>query len=295
MLRASLLALSCALVGCSQPTPPPAMAPPAPTPPIKPSAFRIPADSEIPQDQVGVSVRRGRALLAHTGDSLPGFVGSSLRCTSCHLNDGTTPNASPWIGVYSRFPQYRARNAKVNLIEDRINDCFMRSLNGKALPLGSRDIGDIIAYLAFLSRGVAPPGEVPGQGFKKMEPLKPDTGAGRLGFVAQCARCHGANGAGLVNPSPHGTPAFYPPLWGPRSFNIGAGMARLRTAASFLRYNMPFDQPGTLTDQQAFDIAAFVLSHPRSDFAPKARDWPKGDPPPDVAYPTKAARSPSSK
>jgi thiosulfate dehydrogenase len=93
----------------------------------------------------------------------------------------------------------------------------------------------------------------------------------------------------MANPDPKGTPGYYPPLWGPDSYTIGAGMARLRTAASFIRYNMPFDTPGILTDQQAFDVAAYVVSQSRPDFGPKALDWPNGDPPPDVAYPTNAA------
>jgi thiosulfate dehydrogenase len=66
-------------------------------------------------------------------------------------------------------------------------------------------------------------------------------------------------------------------------------MARLRTAASFIRHNMPYDLPGTLTDQQAFDVAAYVNSHPRPDLAGKENDWPNGDAPPDAAYPTRAS------
>lgn len=282
-----------ALPGCDGDRPVPVPA----TPPAAPAAvaFRVPPDSEIPADQVGASIRRGRAILTATRDSLPGRVGSNLRCASCHLDAGTRPNASPWVGVYSRFPQYRSRNAKVNIIEDRINDCIQRSLNGRPLPLGGRDMTDIIAYMAFLSRGVSPPGEVPGQGFKKMDPLPADTAAGRVAYAGQCARCHGADGEGMPNPDRTGTPSYYPPLWGPKSFNIGAGMARVRTAASFIRYNMPFDTPGTLTDQQSFDVAAFLVSRGRPDFAAKALDWPNGDPPPDVAYPTKAAKPVSPK
>jgi thiosulfate dehydrogenase len=80
-----------------------------------------------------------------------------------------------------------------------------------------------------------------------------------------------------------------PPVWGAQSFAIGAGMARLRTAAAFIRWNMPLDRPGQLTDQQAYDVAAFVLAHPRPDTPRKELDWPNGDPPEDAAYPTLAA------
>lgn len=242
---------------------------------------RIPSDSQIPPDPLGASVRRGRALLQHTRDSLPRYVGSSLRCLSCHLKEGKQLGALPLVGVYSRFPEYRSRNGLVNLIEDRINDCFERSLNGRALPRDGKDMRDIVAYLAFLSQGIAPPGKFPGLGVRPLDPLPADSVRGGGIYVETCARCHGAQG--------DGTP-IAPPLWGPRSFNIGAGMARLRTAAGFIKDNMPLDQAGSLTDQQAFDVAAYVVSRPRPDFARKALDWPNGDPPPDVAYPTRSPR-----
>jgi thiosulfate dehydrogenase len=245
---------------------------------------RIPSDSEIPDGPLGVSIRRGRALFRATRDSLPRYVGSDLRCFSCHLREGTQAGALPLVGVYSRFPQYRPRNGLVNLLEDRINDCFERSLNGRALPREGTDMRDLIAYLAFISRGIAPPGEFPGVGLRPLDPLPGDTVRGRGVFTADCARCHGSDGTG--------TPVA-PPLWGPRSFNIGAGMARLRTAAAFIRDNMPNDRAVVLSDQQSFDVAAYLVSRPRPDFERKAYDWPNGDPPPDVAYSTrKAPRSP---
>jgi thiosulfate dehydrogenase len=278
----TVLALSLASAGAGAVS---GQAPPS----AKPVSLRVPSDSEIPSDEVGAAIRRGRAILTNTRDSLPANVGNALRCTSCHLDAGTRPYASPWVGVYSRFPQYRSRNGKVNVIEDRINDCFVRSLNGKPLAPGSRALIDIVSYMAFLSRGVPPPGEVQGQGFRRLEPLEPNPANGRLVYAEQCARCHGAKGEGMDNPVAGGQPRYYPPLWGPRSFNIGAGMARLRTAAAFIREQMPYDRPGTLTDQQAFDVAGYLTSNVRPDFRGKENDWPRGDPPPDVAYPTRAA------
>ncbi len=244
------------------------------------SVYRVPADSEIPKDAVGASIRRGRALLVDTKDSLPDHVGNHLRCVSCHLDLGTRANGLSLIGVYSRFPQYRSRNGLVNLIEDRVNDCFERSMNGTVLPRDGRDMRDLISYMAFLSRGVAPPGMVLGANVSNMTPLRADPARGQTIFAETCVRCHGPNGEGTV---------LAKPLWGPHSFNIGAGMARLRTAAPFIRYNMPNDRAVVLTDQQAFDVAGFVLSHPRPDFKGKENDWPNGDPPPDVAYPTRAS------
>ena len=238
-----------------------------------------PSDSEIPHDGFGAAVRRGQALLLATRDSLPGHVGNALRCASCHLDAGRRENGS-WVGVYARFPQYRSRRGGIELVEDRVNDCFRRSMNGTALPSDGADMRDIVAYLAFLSwrAPVGPP--VPKDRLKRFASLTPDTVAGRHTLQTVCARCHGDAGEGT---------AVVPPLWGPQSFNIGAGMARVRTAASFIRDNMPFDRPGSLTDQEAFDVASFVAAQPRPDFPGKEYDWPNGDPPADVAYSTLAA------
>lgn len=247
---------------------------------VRQKAFRVPGDAMIPAGVLGASVRRGRALLNATRDSLPGQVGNGLRCTSCHLDDGRRADAIPWVGVYARFPQYRARNDEVNLLADRVNDCFERSMNGTRIAADSREMKDIVAYLAFLSQGYAVGGDVEGQGLRKMIPLAPDTSRGAQVFAGTCVACHGADGEGT---------AVATPLWGDKSYNIGAGMARLRTAASFIRYNMPYGNP-TLTDQQAFDVAAYVNAHARPDFPAKANDWPRGDAPPDAAYPTRAGR-----
>lgn len=244
-------------------------------------AFAPPADSMIPDDPVGRAARRGLALLTHTADSLPGFVGNGLRCVSCHPENGRRPDAMPWVGVTARFPQFRSRSASISLIEDRVNDCFERSLNGRTLPAGGDDMRDIVAYMTFLSRGVPVGAVVEGQGLKRLTLTTGDTGRGARVFLVQCTRCHGPTGQGTV---------IAPPLWGARSYNIGAGMARVRTAAAFIRYNMPYDRRGTLTDQEAMDVAMYVNAQPRPDFAGKERDWPNGGAPPDVAYPTQYQR-----
>ena len=245
--------------------------------------LRVPAESAMPPGELGVSIRRGKAILMFTGDSLPDNVGNDLNCTSCHLDAGTRAWAAPWVGVYARFPQYRSRNARVNLIEDRINDCFQRSLGGKALPWTDPAMRDIISYMRWLSVDYPVGGVVEGEGFDLIGPLEPDTAAGREVFATACSRCHGDGGQGTDRA---------PPVWGDRSYTIGAGMARLFTAAAFVRRTMPFDRPGTLSDQQAFDVAAYVTSQPRRDFPGKELDWPLGNPPPDAAYPTQARQNP---
>ena len=242
--------------------------------------FRVPRLTDVSDTAVRSSVIRGHAILEATGDSLPANVGNSLRCTSCHFAGGTVPNAMPWVGVYARFPQYRPRSGRVDLIENRINDCFERSMNGRALPADSREMHDIVAYLAFLSYGIPGGAQVNGQGLPKLPRLGADTVRGSTLFTARCARCHGAAGGGT---------ALAPPLWGPTSYNIGAGMARRSVMAAFIHALMPFDSPGTLGAQQAYDIAAYVNSRPRPDFPGKEKDWPHGGAPDDVAYSIQSA------
>ena len=249
--------------------------------PVARVAFRVPDESEIKDSAVLASVRRGKALLAFTRDSLPDYVGNRLQCVSCHPDNGTRRNVMPWVGVYARFPQYRARVGGIQVIEDRINDCFKRSMNGKALVPESRDMRDIIAYLAFLSSGYPVFAQVEGQSFPRIPALKGDTTRGAATFLAKCSVCHGANGAGTD---------VFPALWGDGSFNIGAGMARVQTAAAFIKVAMPQTAPGTLTDQEAYDLSAYINSRPRPDFPGKELDWPNGDPPPDVAYPVNSKK-----
>jgi thiosulfate dehydrogenase len=235
------------------------------------------AEPSTGRTAMDASIRRGRALLIATHDSLPGHVGNNLRCTSCHLDEGRRPEAFPWLGVTARYPQYRSRNAAVSTIEDRINDCFERSMNGAPIQADSRDMRDMVAYMASLSTP-ASVGAMHGEAPPAMKPLAPDTARGARLFAATCALCHGDRGQGTL---------VAPALWGDASFNIGAGMARLRTMAAFVRHNMPYGN-ATLTDQQAFDVAAYVTSMPRPDFPGKEKDWPRGDAPPDVPYSTDA-------
>jgi thiosulfate dehydrogenase len=98
---------------------------------------------------------------------------------------------------------------------------------------------------------------------------------GKAIFVEKCQVCHSKNGEGQLNPA---TGAFlYPPLWGPKSYNVGAGLYRISNFAKYVKYNMPLGsthEVAQLTDEEAWDIAAFVNSqdHPKKDLK---KDWPK--------------------
>jgi thiosulfate dehydrogenase len=221
-----------------------------------------------------------------TPEMLPRYATSNLRCVSCHQVDGRKPTAAPLYAAFVRYPRYLPRTGAVVTIADRINYCFTRSLAGNALPYESREMADIIAYFSFLSKGLTYGAKVPGA--DGMLPLKDtlpgDASRGAKLFTdKRCAQCHGPDGAGLV--------AGVPALWGAKSFSIGASMARVERAASFIFHNMPQDQPGSLQAQEAWDLAAFVDSHERPDSPGKENDYPAGGAPKDVPYPT-AGRTP---
>jgi thiosulfate dehydrogenase len=250
----------------------------------KPAAWPLtaPDPATIPEGPVGDAVRRGQLLVTRTREELPDHVGNGLHCTSCHLQGGTVANAGPWIGITGVFPEYRSRNAKVNVLQERVNDCFERSMDGEPLPVDGPDMTAIVAYMTWLSQGVPSGVPIEGRGFARISPPPtPDPERGKALYAEKCVACHGAEGRGTEGP---GGEYVFPALWGDRSYNIGAGMARLDTAAAFVRWNMPLGQGGTLTDQDAYDVASFFIAQPRPDFARKGEDWPNGGKPRDARY-----------
>ncbi len=244
------------------------------------ATIKMPDVSTIPDDEYGAAVRRGLQIANHTYKELPDNVGNQLNCTSCHLGNGAEAYAAPWNNMTSIYPVYRSRAGRVNVIQERINGCFERSMNGKALELGSDDMNAMVSYMSWLSKdmpfGVSPEG----RGFVKVDKsLEPDTENGKKLFAEKCTVCHGENGEGQYGED--GT-YIYPAVAGDNSFNDGAGMARTYTAAAFIKGKMPFGQGNTLTDQEAVDIAGYFTHLPRPIKANKDKDWPNGDAPKDV-------------
>lgn len=240
-------------------------------------------------DPFSNAVKQGYKLMNETHVLLDEHVGNQLSCSSCHGNAGMD-STSPFIGVTAVYPQYNARAGKVLTIEDRINGCFKRSMNGKPLPYDSDEMRAMVSYLTYISRDV--PTRVEKRDWIEKNRIEnlPDANIanGEELYAKSCAACHGQNGEGTgANTGPA--------LWGDNSFNIGAGMARPGTMAGYIKRNMPPAEmgginKGDLTDQQTADLAAFILSHERPDFEQKANDWPNGDRPDDVLYETKAKK-----
>lgn len=223
------------------------------------------AERRIPEGPLGETIRLGETLVEQTAthELTKPYVGNALNCTSCHLKNGTDPQAASFLGVATAYPAWSPREQRVITLEDRVLNCFMRSCNGVRPPLGSKPSVAITAYITWLSQGEAlamngksphGPLAVPRLDLAKLQPA--DAARGKLLYAERCADCHGADGAGDDE---------NPPVWGARSYNNGAGLSRVGQLASWLKVAMPLDD-ADLSDQEALDIAAFVNSHERPAF-----------------------------
>ena len=253
------------------------------------SKFETPRLADMLASPNATQLVRGMRLHLETKALLPQNVGNSLNCTSCHLNAGTVADGSPFVGVSAFFPSYAARAGRAITLEDRINGCFLRSMNGKPLPADSADMKAMVAYFGWMKKETKPQDKVAGRGVGKVDmAIQPNVENGKQVYSTQCAGCHGKDGEGLKQADGS---VIYPPLWGDDSFNIGAGMARTYTAAAFVQRNMqigfhekfPLGQGG-LSDQEAVDVAEYFTHQPRPDFPGKVKDWPKDKKPADSRY-----------
>ncbi|MCH4824231.1 c-type cytochrome [Gramella lutea] len=222
-------------------------------------------------------VNTAQYLGPQNGKREKAYSGNNLSCNNCHLKAGTKPYSGMLIGVINRFPQYRGRENKIGTIEERINGCMERSMNGNPLPPNGDEMSAFVAYMKWLSRFSPENGKVKGAGYAriKIPEREVDLEKGEMLFIKKCAACHGENGQGI--PLRDYAGYLYPPLWGDDSYNIGAGMARVITAAEFLKTNMPYgvsyDKP-ELTDDEAYDIAGYINQKDRPDKANRELDFP---------------------
>jgi len=227
--------------------------------------------------------RYGHQLIANTSYYLgpKGTVAqitNGMNCQNCHLAGGTIPWGNNYGAVASKYPQFRARSGGLETIVKRISDCMERSLNAdQAIDSNSKEMKAIIAYMKWVGEGV-PKGIAPkGSGIMNIPYLDraADPLRGQLVYTSKCQRCHGTNGQGVARPD--GRSYEYPPLWGEHSYNTAAGLYRLSRFAGYVKNNMPFGEVvyhnPQLSNEEAWDVAAFVNSQPRPSKVFK-EDWP---------------------
>ncbi len=101
----------------------------------------MPDPDALPDDIYGRTVRRGRDLITRTSsligpdaaDPAMRFAGNGLDRQSCHLQAGTQQFGLPLAGVWGVFPQYIGRENELRTLEERVNGCMERSMNGRAM------------------------------------------------------------------------------------------------------------------------------------------------------------------
>ncbi len=223
--------------------------------------FTPPPQSAMPGGKLGQAIRLGKNVFDDTQEFAAKYVGDGLNCENCHLQAGRKAYSAPMWAAYVAFPSYQAKAGKVITFAARVQACFRFSMNGKIPPANGKVMTALISYCAWLAKGAPVYGQLAGRGYKmlKLPPLKPSAARGKAVFTINCMACHGAAGQGLMMNHKY----QFPPLWGPESYNSGAGMAKVKLAAAFIKFNMPFEKPGTLTNQQAWDVAAYIDSQTR--------------------------------
>ena len=311
--RRTFVIVSLVAAACSRPVEQPAASPIKMTGPLIAASVTMKAAWEIPQNpladktldksRLSEEIRRGFKMFTNTPAEVPRLAPGGMSCANCHMNAGQREKSMPLVNVAGMFPEYNRRSARLFTLGDRITDCFLRSENATGGPLTadelptptSSEVLAISAYLTWLSRGAAM-GKNPswrGQNTIQASALVPieklDPAKGEAIYADRCATCHGPDGQGVqIGDKIAG------PLWGPRSWNDGAGAARVYTLAGMIRYSMPYLDPGNMTDADAQHVAAFINSKPRPAFPFKDRDYRIEKLPPDAVYYThelKTARS----
>ena len=259
------------------------------------TAWQVPLDPlkdpSLTDAKVADQIKWGYRIFVDTPHEAPKFTGGKVACANCHLNAGQRERALPVVGVAGVFPEYNNRSARLITLADRVVDCFLRSENATgrgddALPSPTaKEVLAVSAYLSWLSRGYAVGTSPPWRGRNaiaadKLLPVsKLDAHAGEAIYTERCTSCHGADGQGVqIGDKKAG------PLWGPDSWNDGAGASRVYTLAGIIRYSMPYLAPGSLTDEEAQQVAAFITSKPRPVYPFKDRDYSGSKVPADAVY-----------
>jgi thiosulfate dehydrogenase len=247
----------------------------------KDTTWNPPDTSSLAHDSVGNLIRYGRELIVHTAKYFGpkgsvAQISNGMNCDNCHINGGTTIFANDFAVTSSTYPKFRKRSNSMENLAKRIDGCFERSLNGIPPGDSSREMKAMIAYINWVGQN-AHTENVFGTATEKLPFLSraADTLKGKDIFVAQCSVCHGRNGEGKFLEG--GREYLYPPLWGKHSYNNGAGLYQLSQFAGFVKNNMPFGtsyKKPYLSNEQAWDVAAYINSRPRPVFRDLLKDWP---------------------
>jgi thiosulfate dehydrogenase len=242
--------------------------------------WMAPDSNSIPRNDSGELIRYGKKLISNTAfyfgpHGSVGHAANGMNCQNCHLYAGTRAWAGNFGSVASLYPRFSDRRGSVETINQRISDCFERSMNGRAPDSNSLEMKAMNAYIRWVGKDVKKGKKPAGTGLELLPFIErpADTQKGRLVYIQKCQLCHGINGEGKSDPV---SGYLYPPLWGEHSYNTSAGLYRLSKFAGFIKDNMPFGSNYVnqqLSNEEAWDLAAFVNSRQRPVKKFK-QDWP---------------------
>lgn len=235
----------------------------------------------------------GDTRYADTG--LP-YVDTVMACSSCHFLGGQVPFGTPVYQSPSKYtpdpetglgPYFGPLGYNRDL-EDSIIDCFTNCMNADRAP--AKDDPVMIAlvdYIEWVADGIIDPAaredwsqlppeagpglpSIPGVRSMRADPL-----AGAQLYAASCADCHDEDAPGAGEYRIGEERPRIPALWGGRDgYSRGAAFYRVPVLAAYIQTHMPLDDPQTLGDQAALDIAAYV----------NAPDKPRPDGQADIMY-----------
>lgn len=252
--------------------------------------WKFPDVSSIPNNEEGYMIRLGRNIFIETykyigpdaKDTSHRYLGNNMDCQNCHFNAGTQQNVLGLVGVYWKYPELDLRSNKKVSIQDRINNCMMRSMNGKPLPENGNEMNALVAYVKWLSTDIPKGKIVEGQGVPKINLLNraADPVNGKTVFADKCMTCHAEDGTGVLNkPRNIEVPADslkgydFPPVMGELSYNENAGMYRQLMATAFIYSKMPLHD-AKLSLENSYDVAAYINSTPRPNNKSLDSDYP---------------------
>ena len=229
--------------------------------------------------EYGQRLIRDTASLLGPDQSNPAmrYSGNRLDCSSCHLESGTMPGTLSLLQSASRYPRFMGRENEERDMKDRINGCMQRSMNGRPFSRDSIELAAMENYILSLGAQYSAMSESKTMAHEPAAFVEPqrraDIEAGQIVYEQHCQICHGANGEGLKETTDVSDGYLFPPVWGEDSYNNGAGMNRVLTAARFIKARMPLGA-AILTDDEAYDVSAYINSKPRPVKSNLEADYP---------------------
>lgn len=208
------------------------------------------------------------------------YVTTVTACSSCHFTGGHVPFGSPVYQSPSKYqpdpvtglgPYFTPLGYHRDL-EDSIIDCFRNCMNAERSP--EKDDPVMVAlvdYIHWVSDGIIdpavkedwkllPPEAGPGlPTIAGVSSMRADPVRGASLYASSCADCHDEDGPGAGEYKIGEERPRIPALWGIQDgYSRGAAFYRTPVLGAYVQKHMPYDEPETLSNQDALDIAAYI-------------------------------------